>query len=59
MPRWVPEEVVMKITGHRSRTMFLRYRIVDAGDVSRALEQREAYEAAELAKAAAATARIQ
>lgn len=45
----VPEEVAMKITGHVTNTMFKRYRIVDTGDVSRAIEQRAAYEAAQLA----------
>lgn len=45
----VPEEVAMKITGHVTNTMFKRYRIVDTGDVSRALEQRAEYERAQLA----------
>ena len=39
----VPEDVAMQITGHRTRSMFSRYNIVDLNDVSRALEQRETY----------------
>ena len=55
----VPEEVAMKITGHVTNTMFKRYRIVDTGDVTRALEQRAAYETTKLAATPAASARLQ
>ena len=40
----VPEDVAMQITGHLTRSMFSRYNIVDLGDVSRAIEQRKAYQ---------------
>ena len=36
----VPEDVAMVITGHRTRSMFSRYNIVDLGDVSRAIQKR-------------------
>ena len=55
----VSEEVAMKITGHSTNTMFKRYRIVDSGDVRRALEARTQYEATLLREAPAATARLQ
>ena len=38
----VREDVAMAITGHRTGSMFSRYNIVDLGDVSRSIEQREA-----------------
>lgn len=55
----VPEEVVMKITGHSTNTMFKRYGIVDSGDVRKAIEARTSYEAALLREVPSATARVQ
>jgi integrase len=55
----VPEEVAMKITGHRTRAMFSRYQIVDLGDVSRAIEQREAYRARQLSEQPVASQHVQ
>lgn len=55
----VPEDVAMAITGHRTRSMFSRYNIVDLGDVRRAIEQREAYYENRLAEQPAASDRLQ
>ena len=55
----VPEDVAMAITGHRTRAMFSRYNIVDLGDVSRAIEQREAYRQRQLAEQPPVTRRVQ
>jgi hypothetical protein len=49
----------MVITGHRTRSMFSRYNIVDLGDVRRASEQREAHQKGRLAEQPAATDRVQ
>jgi hypothetical protein len=49
----------MQITGHKTRSMFSRYNIVDLGDVTRALEQREAYLSDRLAAEPSATDRVQ
>lgn len=38
----VPESVIMKITGHSSRSMFDRYNTVDEGDLRQAIEQMKA-----------------
>lgn len=37
----VPESVIMKITGHSTREMFLRYDTVDSLDTRKAVEQME------------------
>jgi hypothetical protein len=37
----VPESVIMKITGHSTREMFLRYDTVDAADTRKAVDQME------------------
>jgi integrase len=37
----VPESVIMKITGHSTREMFLRYDTVDAEDTRKAVDQME------------------
>ena len=55
----VPEDVAMVITGHRTRSMFSRYNIVDLGDVRRAIEQREAYYEDRLSESPAASNKIQ
>jgi hypothetical protein len=39
----VPELVIMKITGHSTREMFLRYDSVDAEDTNKAIEQMEGF----------------
>jgi len=39
----VPESVIMKITGHSTREMFLRYDSVDASDTRKAVEQMEGF----------------
>ncbi|MCX5842169.1 MAG: tyrosine-type recombinase/integrase [Deltaproteobacteria bacterium] len=39
----VPESVIMKITGHSTREMFLRYDTVDATDTQKAVDQMEAH----------------
>ena len=55
----VPEVVAMRITGHRTRSMFDRYSIVDQADVRRATQQREAYTRAQIAEAPAVTTAVQ
>jgi len=55
----VPEDVAMAITGHRTRSMFSRYNIVDLGDVSRAIEQREAYRQRQRSQRPTVTRRVQ
>ena len=37
----VPESVIMKITGHSTREMFLRYDTVDATDTRNAVDKME------------------
>lgn len=49
----------MAITGHRTRSMFSRYNIVDLADVSRAIEQREAYRQNQLTERPGASRRVQ
>lgn len=39
----VPESVIMKITGHSTREMFLRYDTVDATDIRKAVDQMEGF----------------
>jgi integrase len=39
----VPESVIMKITGHSTREMFLRYDTVDSADTRKAVEQLEGF----------------
>ncbi len=39
----VPESVIMKITGHSTREMFLRYDTVDATDTLKAVNQMEGF----------------
>jgi integrase len=39
----VPESVIMKITGHSTREMFLRYDTVDREDTRKAIEQMEGF----------------
>jgi integrase len=39
----VPESVIMKITGHSTREMFLRYDTVDATDTRKAVDQMESF----------------
>ena len=39
----VPESVIMKITGHSTREMFLRYDTVDATDKRKAVNQMEGF----------------
>lgn len=39
----VPESVIMKITGHSTREMFLRYDTVDGEDTRKAIEQFEGF----------------
>ena len=39
----VPESVIMKITGHSTREMFLRYDTVDAMDTRKAVDQMEGF----------------
>ncbi|WP_435550210.1 integrase [Desulfobacterium sp. N47] len=39
----VPESVIMKITGHSTREMFLRYDTVDATDTRKAVDQMEGF----------------
>jgi integrase len=39
----VPESVIMKITGHSTREMFLRYDTVDAADTRKAVDQMEGF----------------
>ena len=39
----VPESVIMKITGHSTREMFLRYDTVDSSDTRKAVEQMEGF----------------
>jgi len=55
----VPEYVAMAITEHRTRSMFSRYNIVVLGDISRAIEQREAYRQNQLTEWPAASRRVQ
>jgi len=35
----VPEKVVMEIMGHRTTSMFLRYRITDERDLTEAMQR--------------------
>jgi integrase len=46
------QAVAMKISGHKTTSMFQRYNIVDTGDLRRALEQTETYRQTEAAKTA-------
>lgn len=39
----VPESVIMKITGHSTSEMFLRYDTVDEGDTRKADDQMEGF----------------
>lgn len=39
----VPESVIMKLTGHKTRVMFLRYNTVDADDAREAMGRFEAF----------------
>jgi integrase len=39
----VPESVIMKITGHSTREMFLRYDTIDAADTRKAVDQMEGF----------------
>ena len=39
----VPESVIMKITGHSTREMFLRYDTVDTRDTRKAIDQMEGF----------------
>jgi integrase len=39
----VPESVIMKITGHSTREMFLRYDTVDATETRKAVDQMEGF----------------
>ncbi len=39
----VPESVIMKITGHSTREMFLRYDTVDSNDTRKAVDQMEGF----------------
>ena len=39
----VPESVIMKITGHSTREMFLRYDTVDATDIRKAVDQMDGF----------------
>jgi integrase len=39
----VPESVIMKITGHSTREMFLRYDTVDSSDTRKAVDQMEGF----------------
>ena len=39
----VPESVIMKITGHSTREMFLRYDTVDGSDTRKAVDQMEGF----------------
>ena len=48
--RKVPESVVMRMSGHRTRTVFDRYNIVEDEDVKDAVAQLEAGAAAELGR---------
>jgi integrase len=55
----VPEEVAMRITGHKTRSMFLRYRIEDRSEMKEAILQRERYQREVLAGMEAVTAALQ
>ena len=39
----VPDRIAMSIMGHKTRSMYDRYNIVDEGDISTALIQAEQY----------------
>jgi integrase len=45
----VPQSVAMKISGHRTASMFQRYNIIDTADVRTALEQTEKFRKAQAA----------
>ena len=44
----VPREVAMKITGHKTESMYRRYRIVDERDIKEATERMQAHLADQL-----------